>query len=113
MTDTLDLLNLAWGRVRPWREAIHTNPSVGPRRILAEIDNRIGGTRPTTQAPYHFSDAQACVRGPAPYRGEHNAQVLRDWLGRSHEQVSVLLETGVLAAPERFERSRDSPQSVR
>ena len=113
VTDMLDLLNLAWGRVRPWREAIHTNPSVGPRRILAEIDNRIGGTRPTTQAPYHFSDAQACVRGPAPYRGEHNAQVLRDWLGRSHEQVSVLLETGVLAAPERFERSRDSPQSVR
>ena len=114
VTAMLDKVNLAWGRVRPWRDAIHTNPSVGPRRVLAEIDNRIGGTRPTTQAPYHFSDAEACVRGPAPYRGEHNTEVLRDWLGRSREQVAALLEAGVLATQDPLlESSSDSKWSTR
>ena len=100
VTAMLERVNLAWGRVRPWREAIHTNPSVVPRRVLADIDDRCGGTRPTTQAPYHFSDAEAGVRGPAPYRGEHNTEVLRDWLGRSDEQIAALYAAGVLAAPE-------------
>ncbi len=98
VTAMLDQVNLAWGRVRPWREAVHTNPSVGPRRVIAQIDDRIGGTRPTTQAPYHFSDAQACVRGPAPYRGEHNLDVLHEWLGRSREEVAALFAAGVLSA---------------
>ena len=101
VTGMLDKVNLAWGRVRSWRDAVHTNPSVGPRGVLAQIDNRIGGTRPTTQAPYHFSDAEARVRGPAPYRGEHNAEVLRDWLGHSNEQVAALLDAGVLSAQPR------------
>lgn len=101
VTAMLDQVNLAWGRVRPWREAIHTNPSVGPRQILAPIDDRVGGTRLTTQAPYHFSAAEAGVRGPAPYRGEHNDEVLRDWLGQSAEQVAALRAAGVLAAEER------------
>jgi CoA:oxalate CoA-transferase len=100
VTAMLDRVNLAWGRVRTWREAVHTNPSVGPRQVLAQIDNRIGGTRPTTQAPYHFSDAESAVRGPAPYRGEHNQEVLRDWLQMSAEQVSTLYDAGVLDAQE-------------
>ncbi|MGE3848543.1 MAG: CaiB/BaiF CoA transferase family protein [Gammaproteobacteria bacterium] len=100
VTAMLDSLNLAWGRVRPWREAVHTNPSVGPREVIAQIDDRIGGTRPTTQAPYRFSDARATVRGPAPYRGEHNAAVLRDWLGYDAERIQSLCRTGVLSAQE-------------
>ena len=98
VTAMLDEVNLAWGRVRPWRDAVHSNPSIGPRRVLAEIDDRIGGTRLTTQAPYHFSDAEAGVRGPAPYRGEHNVEVLRDWLGHAHADVAALVAAGVLSA---------------
>lgn len=101
VTTMLDELNLAWGRVRPWREAVHSNPSVGPREIIAQIDDRVGGTRPTTQAPYRFSDARACVRGPAPYRGEHNATILADWLGYDPERVAALYTAGVLSEEER------------
>ena len=97
VTAMLDSLNLAWGRVRPWREAVHTNPSVGPRAVIAQIDDRVGGTRPTTQAPYHFSDARAGVRGPAPYRGEHNAVILGDWLGYDADKVATLYAAGVLS----------------
>ncbi len=97
----LDELNLAWGRVRPWREAVHTNPSVEARHVLADIDDRAGGTRPTTQAPYHFSDARACVRGPAPYRGEHNAVILADWLCYDEARIAALRGAGVLCEQER------------
>lgn len=96
VTALLDEVNIAWGNVRPWREAYATNPSVGPRRVLTQIDDRIGGTRPTTEAPYHFSDAEAGVRGPAPYRGEHNAEVLSEWLGLPATSVDALAEAGVL-----------------
>lgn len=101
VTELLDGFNLAWGRVRPWRDAIHTNPSAGPREVLTEIDDRVGGTRPTTQAPYRFSDAEAGVQGPAAYRGEHNTEVLVDWLGRTPDAVKALAEAGVLAEQER------------
>ena len=32
------------------------------------------------QSPYRFSDADSGVRGGAPWKGEHNTAVLRDWL---------------------------------
>ncbi len=101
VTAVLDAVNLAWGRVRHWQEAVHTSPSTKPREILADIDDRVGGTRLTTQSPYRFSAAESGVRGPAPYRGEHNAEVLDEWLGRPAEDVAVLTEAGVLTAQER------------
>jgi CoA:oxalate CoA-transferase len=97
VTELLDGFNLAWGRVRPWRDAVFTNPSAGPRGVLADIDDRAGGTRKITQAPYRFSDAEAGVRLPAAYRGEHNAEVLSDWLERSASDVAAMREAGILA----------------
>ncbi len=101
VTALLDDVNLAWGRVRHWQDAVTSSPSTGPRRILTEVDDRVGGTRLTTQAPYQFSDAECGVRGPAPYRGEHNAEVLQDWLGRTASEVSLLADSGVLTQQER------------
>jgi len=36
------------------------------------------------------------VRGPAPERGEHNAEVLRDLLGASETRIAELASSGVL-----------------
>ena len=96
----LDELNLAWGDVRPYRD-IYDAPSIGPRRILTDVDDRGGGTRQTTQSPYHFSDAEAGVAGPPPYRGEHNRSAVQDWLIKSDAEIDGLIETGVLVAEER------------
>jgi crotonobetainyl-CoA:carnitine CoA-transferase CaiB-like acyl-CoA transferase len=49
-----------------------------------------------TQSPYRFSGARSGVRGPAPHRGEHNVEVLGEWLGKSQAQVTALLDNGVL-----------------
>jgi len=92
-------MNLAWGRVRTGK-ALREQPTLAHRGSIAQIDDRAGGTRPIAQSPYRFSQAQARVRGPAPYRGEHNEAVLRDWLGKSPEETAALLSAGILARDE-------------
>jgi CoA:oxalate CoA-transferase len=101
VTGLLDELNIPWGRVRPWQDAVFQSPSLEGRELLTSIDERAGGTRPVTQSPYRFSDAESGVRGPAPYRGEHNAEVLADWLGHSSDAVAALADAGVLLEQER------------
>lgn len=88
-------INVAWGRVRK-AASLPDQPTIAARGAIIEIDDRAGQTRPITQSPYRFSAARSGVRGPAPHRGEHNAEVLLDWLGKPLESVDALLESGVL-----------------
>ncbi|MGI8925139.1 MAG: CaiB/BaiF CoA transferase family protein [Tepidiformaceae bacterium] len=76
----LDAMNLAWGQVRK-SSGTREQPTVRHRGSITEVDDRQGGLRPVVQSPYRFSAAQSGVRGGAPWQGEHNAEVLRDWLG--------------------------------
>lgn len=92
-------MNLAWGRVRTGKN-LRDQPTLAHRGSIAEIDDRAGGTRPIAQSPYRFSQAQSNVRGPAPYRGEHNDAVLQAWLGKSRDEVAALLALGILARDE-------------
>ena len=94
-------MNLAWGQVRA-PVALHEQPTLAARGAITEVDDRAGGTRPITQSPYRFSAARSGVRGPAPHRGEHNIEVLQDWLGRSAAQVQALHVSGVLQYDEDF-----------
>ncbi|MEC7077600.1 MAG: CaiB/BaiF CoA-transferase family protein [Pseudomonadota bacterium] len=94
-------MNLAWGQVRA-PVALHEQPTLAARGAITEVDDRAGGTRPITQSPYRFSAARSGVRGPAPHRGEHNTEVLQDWLGRSAAQVQALHGSGVLQFDEDF-----------
>jgi crotonobetainyl-CoA:carnitine CoA-transferase CaiB-like acyl-CoA transferase len=36
------------------------------------------------------------VRGPAPHRGEHNDDVLNEWLALPEEAITALADQGVL-----------------
>ncbi len=89
-------INTAWGQVRAGAR-LREQPTVAHRGAIVDIDDRAGGTRPVTQAPYRFSDAAAGVRGPAPHLGEHNAEVLGEWLGMPADEVEALFAAGVLA----------------
>jgi crotonobetainyl-CoA:carnitine CoA-transferase CaiB-like acyl-CoA transferase len=96
----LDEMNLAWGRVRQFGEDAYSAPSVGPRGVLVEVDDRAGGRRRTIQSPYKFSDAESGVGSGevAPHRGEHNYEALADWLGKSASDVDALTGAGILLA---------------
>lgn len=91
----MDRMNLAWGAVRAAAD-LECHPSVIARRSIVELDDRAGGVRPIPQSPYRFSAAASAVRGPAAHRGEHNAEVLAEWLDLGPDDIAGLAEAGVL-----------------
>src|SRR4029453_6081441 len=70
--------------------------TIQARASLATVDDRVGGRRTIVQSPYRFSNATSGGRGRAPYRGEHNGDVLRDWLGMKDADIATLAEQGIL-----------------
>ena len=83
-------------RVHSTAEALRL-PEVETRGIERGLDDRGGGTVPVSDAPWRFLDAEAGVHGVAPYRGEHNRDVLRQLLGFDDERIDALEAAGVLS----------------
>ena len=98
LVEVFDRMNLAWGRVLSSAEAVRESATVAARGTITRVDDRAGGERPVVQSPYRFSGSESGVRGPAPHRGEHNDQVLGEWLGLSADQIGALDEAGILLA---------------
>ena len=99
VTAALDQAGLAWGNLNTTAQAFET-PTALHRNSSVEIDARDGGTRRVPQTPYRFSAAESGIKpgAVAPHRGEHNAQVLSQWLGVGEHEVTALTESGVLLA---------------
>ncbi len=97
----LEGAGIPWGDVRS-TEAAFVSPTALARGTAVAVDDRGGGTRRVVQSPYRFSGAQSGVRRGAAYRGEHNHEVLVDWLGAAADDIAKLEETGVLLAEERM-----------
>lgn len=92
---------LAFGRVQATPQAIKS-PTMEHRGSIAEVDDRVGGKRRVIQSPYRFSHASSGARTwGAAHRGEHNIEVLADWLGYDEARVDALKQAGVLVSAER------------
>jgi crotonobetainyl-CoA:carnitine CoA-transferase CaiB-like acyl-CoA transferase len=89
-------INIAWGQVRRGHD-LAEQPTLRHRGSIAQVDDRAGGTRPIPQSPYRFSAARSGVRAGAPHRGEHNREVLGEWLGLGEADVEALTAAGVLS----------------
>ena len=92
----LDKMNIAWGDVRNAADTIDL-PSVIDRGSITQVDDRAGGTRAVPNAPYRFRHLESGIRSGAPHLGEHNEEILADWLGWSAgdiERVSAALIKG-------------------
>jgi CoA:oxalate CoA-transferase len=83
--------------VRSLREAL-TGDFARERALLLQVDDRRGGVRPVVRLPYRFSAARVGPRHPAPRRGEHNAEVLREVLGFDDRRIDALRSAGALLA---------------
>jgi CoA:oxalate CoA-transferase len=94
-TRLMDTLDLPWGVVRGPGE-LAEQPTLKHRGMIAEVDDRAGGTRPIPQSPYRFSNAASGVRGPTAHRGEHNREVLQDWLDLNDDQIRDLFDGRIL-----------------
>ncbi|MEY2418821.1 MAG: hypothetical protein QOG90_1501 [Actinomycetota bacterium] len=103
LTAALDKAGLAFGVVRDQFEVVHS-PTAQHRGSIAEIDDN-GGTgarRGVVQTPYRFSDADSGARGAAPHRGQHNAEVLREWAGLDDAAIDAFVASGVLQRDDNF-----------
>jgi crotonobetainyl-CoA:carnitine CoA-transferase CaiB-like acyl-CoA transferase len=96
----LQRADLPFGEVKDTATALRS-PSLVARGAVVQIDDRAGGTRPVIRAPYRFSDAHSGVRAGAPFRGEHNRDVLREWLELDAPAIAALEASGVLLAEQR------------
>ena len=90
----LGKMNLAWGEVRSTERAFDL-PTVKARGSIVPIDHS-GVARPVVQSPYRFSAAESGARKRAPHRGEHNVEVLREWIAMTAADCKTLTHNGVL-----------------
>ena len=95
--EIMESLGLAWGEVRD-SSTLLDSETVRHRGVLTEVDDRAGGSRVIPQSPYRFSDAEAAVRGGAPHLGEHNEEVLREWLELKDEEIDRWLASDALVS---------------
>ena len=78
----LETARLAWAEIRHAGDVL-ASPAIAARGTIVEVTDTDGGRRSVVRMPYRFSDA-AC--GPArgvPETGEHTADVLAEWTGRT------------------------------
>jgi crotonobetainyl-CoA:carnitine CoA-transferase CaiB-like acyl-CoA transferase len=91
----LEQAGLPWGELKTPEQAI-ASPTARHRGTIAAVDDGAGGTRGVVQLPYRFRASESGVRGRSAALGEHNAEVLRDWLGLAAPTVDRLAAAGVL-----------------
>jgi len=91
----MDKLRIPWGDVRE-SSRLSESAAISHRGIVTEITDPAGETRPVLKMPYRFSAAKSEIRGFAPYLGEHNRQVCKDWLDMDDEDIHALHESGTL-----------------
>jgi CoA:oxalate CoA-transferase len=82
-------------------EEAMAHPNHRGRNIVRTIEDRVLGSFEVPGFPLRFSEYPESRKMEAPLLGEHNAEVLHDYLGYSTERVRQLEAEGVLYRGER------------
>jgi len=73
----------------------HDHPQFVARRYYEPVDHPVAGPLPVQTLPFS-TGAPRWVRRPAPTVGQHNEEVLGEWLGCSPEELAALEAAGVI-----------------
>ena len=57
------------------------NPQLLYRNKLIKVQDPVMGEMTMMGAPFDFSESELDLSRPSPKLGQHNEEVLRDWLG--------------------------------
>jgi CoA:oxalate CoA-transferase len=94
-SETLLAAGLPVGPVQNAKE-IYECPHVEARRTLIDVPDPVLGSTKLVGPPFKLSASPEPLTGAAPLLGEHTAEVLRDRLGCSDENVTALRAEGVV-----------------
>jgi formyl-CoA transferase len=83
------------GPVQDARE-IYECPHVEARHVLIDVPDPVLGSVRLVGPPFKMSGVPEPLTGAAPRLGEHSAEILREMLGYTDQQVTALQAEGVL-----------------
>lgn len=83
------------GKVSDIAEVLE-NPQLKHREQIIDVDHPTAGTIPMQSFVTKLSETPATVRRPAPRAGEHNVDILSEWLGYDDQRVRGLEESGII-----------------
>jgi len=66
------------------------------RGFFETIEHPVVGSHPTPTMPFRYRSVPKWLRAPAPTIGQHNAEILGDFLGHSAEELNALETAGVI-----------------
>jgi len=72
------------------------DPQIQHRAFFQWLDHRECGPMPYEGIPFTLSKTPGKLRWPQPCLGEHNAYILKEFVGMSDEEIGDLVVTGVL-----------------
>jgi crotonobetainyl-CoA:carnitine CoA-transferase CaiB-like acyl-CoA transferase len=91
--ERLDRAGVPGGPVLTYDEALQ-DPHILAREMVVDIEHPLIGAMRTIGPPTKFSGLDFRVRGPAPWLGQHTAQVLRE-SGVAESELAELFASGV------------------
>ena len=96
----IDLLNDAGVPCSPVQDIgeVFESPQVRATGMLREIDHPTAGKVRMAGLPVKFSGTPASIRLAPPLLGEHNEQVLREWLELDEAEVEEVRSRGTLGS---------------
>ena len=100
----LDETGIPCMRVRTLVELATKDPQIKSREMISRVHQPFIGPMMMFGCPLKLSETPGCIRGYAPFLGEHNREVLKKMLGRSDAFIDKLYQDGVLYHEEAVDR---------
>ena len=75
---------------------VFSDPVVAERRIVRKLNHSLAGEVPTVANPVQFSDTPVEYKLAAPVLGQHTAEVLKNDLAYSDDEIAQLYDSGAI-----------------
>jgi crotonobetainyl-CoA:carnitine CoA-transferase CaiB-like acyl-CoA transferase len=86
------------------------HPQIKARGLFQDLTHPDLGVTPVARMPFQFSTVSTEIPFRAPYLGEHNAEILRKYLGYEEDRVAALYTAGTLVEDGRLDALRKAGQ---
>ena len=87
-------------------DEVPNHPQIKARGLFQDLTHPDLGVTPVARMPFHFSTVSTEIPFRAPYLGEHNTEILREYLGYTDERVAALRASGTLVEDGRLAELR-------
>ena len=77
-------------------DQVMADPQIEAREMLVDIEHPVAGFLKLAGIPIKMSLTPGAVEKPAPTLGQHTEQILREFLGKTQEQIDELRRTKII-----------------